>query len=135
MRILVVSGWRHWVDTGFVIMHLEGTLGAFDHYRVGDATGVDLLTRHWLRRHGLPWTFYPANWDQYGKGAGSVRNQNMLDGTLDNNIPATNLLAFPEPQAFRAISGTWDCIRRAWAMNIPHITPFYTEQEKQNRDH
>lgn len=46
----------------------------------------------------------PADWETYGKAAGPIRNQRMV------NLGGYNLcLAFPEPDS----NGTWDCVKRA----------------------
>lgn len=46
---------------------------------------------------------FPADWETYGKVAGPIRNQRMLDAGADL------VLAFPGP----ASKGTWDMVRRA----------------------
>lgn len=52
----------------------------------------------------LGWTIerYPADWNSYGKAAGMIRNQQMVDTGADI------CLAFPTSSSI----GTWDCVRK-----------------------
>ncbi len=43
----------------------------------GMARGVDLLGERWAEDNGLPVTRFPANWREYGKAAGPIRNVQM----------------------------------------------------------
>lgn len=72
--------------------------------------GVDLEARRWADRTlGVTSEGHPANWDQYGKSAGPLRN------TLMVKLGADVCLAFPAPGS----RGTWDCIRKAVDAGIP----------------
>jgi DNA-binding MurR/RpiR family transcriptional regulator len=54
---------------------------------------------------------YPADWEAYGKAAGPIRNQRMLDeGKPDLVIAFSDL---------PTTSGTYDMIKRAKAAGIP----------------
>ncbi|KKK86431.1 hypothetical protein LCGC14_2763330, partial [marine sediment metagenome] len=56
----------HGLPTGTVVIH-------------GAARGADSLADLYARQNGLETEVYPADWDKYGKGAGPVRNKQMLD--------------------------------------------------------
>lgn len=43
----------------------------------GTARGVDRLGEQWARNHGVTVRQFPADWDKYGKAAGSIRNEEM----------------------------------------------------------
>lgn len=45
----------------------------------GAAEGADRLAGVWARWYNIKETAFPADWKQYGKRAGYVRNQQMLD--------------------------------------------------------
>jgi hypothetical protein len=45
----------------------------------GKARGADTLAIDWAVVNWQPVEEYPAQWDQYGKRAGYIRNQQMLD--------------------------------------------------------
>lgn len=44
----------------------------------GEARGADRLARDYAERQGIPVLAFPAQWDLYGKAAGSIRNTEML---------------------------------------------------------
>ncbi len=74
----------------------------------GGAKGADELARSWARINSVPCYTYRADWDQYGKAAGSIRNQTMLDDGKPDRV-----LAFPGG------TGTADMVRRAKKANLP----------------
>ena len=43
----------------------------------GTAYGADQLGEKYAREHGYKLTYFPANWDKYGKSAGYRRNVEM----------------------------------------------------------
>ena len=43
----------------------------------GMARGVDLMGKHWAEKRGIHVREFPANWKQYGKAAGPIRNTHM----------------------------------------------------------
>jgi hypothetical protein len=58
----------------------------------GDAQGADLMARRWAEaEEGIEILKYPADWKQYGKAAGPVRNKQMLvEGQPDIVYAFTN---------------------------------------------
>jgi len=44
----------------------------------GEAKGADTLARLWAEDRGLKVHKYPAHWEVYGRGAGPIRNREML---------------------------------------------------------
>ena len=45
----------------------------------GCARGADMMGELWAQRHNIPVTRFPADWAKYGKSAGAIRNQQMVD--------------------------------------------------------
>jgi hypothetical protein len=45
----------------------------------GAAKGVDTIAGYWARENNIKEKQYPALWNTYGKAAGVIRNQEMLD--------------------------------------------------------
>lgn len=43
----------------------------------GTARGVDRLGERWAKEHNVPLECYPANWDEHGRSAGYIRNDQM----------------------------------------------------------
>lgn len=56
----------------------------------GGATGADTLAGEWAKYSYVECKVYPAQWDKYGRSAGPVRNQQMLDEGKPDLV-----LAFP----------------------------------------
>lgn len=124
MRILV-TGSRNWSDR-FVIesalVEAQSELaplqpGQYD-YNGSDWTivhgacpygGADYIAEQWAIGCMYKVEPWPADWANFGKAAGPMRNQAMVDAGADI------CLAFPLPDS----RGTWDCIRRAKAAGIP----------------
>lgn len=44
----------------------------------GEATGADSLGKLWAKSHGIEVLKFRADWKQYGKTAGLIRNREML---------------------------------------------------------
>jgi hypothetical protein len=58
----------------------------------GDAVGADRLAGRWgANRAGVEVLVFPANWEQFGKAAGHLRNARMLrEGLPDMVLPCPN---------------------------------------------
>lgn len=80
-----------------------------DHCRIihGGATGADVLADQWAACNWKDLKMYPANWLKYGRMAGAMRNQQMLDEEEVDLV-----VAFPGGK------GTADMVRRARAAGI-----------------
>jgi len=101
MRLLV-TGSRDWTDRQRVfdvLNRLRPTV-----IIEGGARGLDTIVSQLAKSWGIPIITFPADWRTYGKAAGSIRNQQMLDEGKPDYV-----VAFPLPQS----KGTWDMVRRA----------------------
>lgn len=81
MRVLV-CGSRDWNDRSAIERELDRLHRPENAPLVviqGGATGADSMAGVWAMRRGVEHECYPANWKKYGKGAGPIRNQQMLD--------------------------------------------------------
>lgn len=83
----------------------------------GDCRGADTQAAVIAKELGLTVRPYPAQWKLFGKAAGAVRNQQMLDEEHRPEEPIDLVLAFPMPTSV----GTHDMIARAKAAGIPVI--------------
>lgn len=80
----------------------------------GGARGADNMARFAAESMGWPTIQFPANWDKYGKSAGPIRNQEMIDQKPDV------CLAFPLDES----RGTLHCMKAAERAGIPvHVYP------------
>lgn len=79
----------------------------------GAAPGADSLAGACARTAGLTVEEYPADWKQYGRGAGLVRNRQMLtDGKPDI------VYAFPDCPLPKS-KGTRNMVEQAIAAGVP----------------
>lgn len=80
MRVLVCGG-RDFEDKELLYTTLDELqsqtpISCIIH---GKARGADSLAGDWATERGITVEMFPANWHQYGKAAGAIRNQEMLD--------------------------------------------------------
>lgn len=111
-KIVMVTGSRKWPwKNQYQIEQalIEANPG---HLIVGDAKGADFYAREWAERTGTRYTVFSANWKRYGRGAGPIRNQDMIDWNPEL------VLAFPIAES----TGTVDAIVRAKKKGIEVIT-------------
>lgn len=109
MKVLV-CGSRYWGDYDMIKTRLS-TLPKGTIIIQGDARGADYLARQAALELGFVYWDFPADWDQYGKSAGHIRNQEMLEQKPDL------VLAFHED--FAKSKGTNDMLERTMKAGIP----------------
>ena len=115
MRVLVCGG-RDYDDRD----HIWNTLCALDNEKRievvihGCATGADNQGMIWAQGLGRKHAPFAPDWHRYGKQAGPIRNQRMIDEGKPDLV-----IAFPGGR------GTADMVRRAKAAGVPvcEITP------------
>lgn len=114
MRILV-TGSREWDDWGAlsrVFTEIARQTFQLDVTLVhGGARGADTMAAKAARMLGWQVEEHPADWDKHGKGAGHIRNQEMVDAGAEFAVAFLKIGA--------ANRGTKDCIGRAAAAGIP----------------
>lgn len=107
--IVLVTGDRHWKDYNAIYRELSKCpLGTMVVH--GAARGADSLADIAGERLGLKVKPFPAKWHIYGRGAGPVRNQEMLDWILIQD-DQKKVLAFHKNLA--ESTGTKDMVTRA----------------------
>ena len=109
MKVLV-CGDRRWGDLSAIMSRLE-KLPAGTVIIEGGATGADRLAQVAAVRLGFVVAEYPAEWEKYGKRAGSIRNRRMLDEKPDLVIAFHSNLAVSR--------GTKDTVNEARRRGIP----------------
>lgn len=114
---VVVTGSRTWTDQDTIFGALDliaeaaRTAGVPLIVAHGNARGADMLAEEWvLKRKADGWPVevqrYPAEWAQYGKRAGFLRNERMLKPgadvvlafILDNSKGATQCASLAEAE-------------------------------------
>lgn len=109
VRVLICGG-RELPEDGKwynLLGELDEHYGPFTHVIHGGATGGDNIGKQWAAGHKLPCTEYRANWRRFGKRAGPLRNQRMLDEGKPDLV-----IALPGGR------GTADMIQRARASGL-----------------
>lgn len=109
MRVLVCGG-RDFADSDFIhntLCELHEQRGPFKVVIHGCATGADSEAQNWAEMMGIKQAPYRADWRLYGRAAGPMRNQRMLDEGKPDMV-----IAFPGGR------GTADMIRRAEASGV-----------------
>jgi hypothetical protein len=104
MRVLVCGG-RDYSDAQKVYDVLCGICPTSIIH--GNAAGADDLADSWAKANNVPVIPFPADWGTFGKQAGPIRNQQMLDKGAPELV-----VAFPGGR------GTADMVRRAEAAGI-----------------
>lgn len=109
MKVLI-CGSRHYSDYGRVLAYVQSLGDAV--IISGGCRGADALAVRAARACGLPYREYPAQWEQYGRAAGPIRNQAMLDMESPDLVVAFH----PDIASSR---GTSDMVRRARLAGVP----------------
>jgi|TARA_Y100000034_G_scaffold129685_1_gene186623 hypothetical protein len=73
----IIAGSREYQDYEFMAQELNNVDFEITEVVSGTARGADRLGEKWADDNGMPIFRMPANWDQYGKAAGYIRNEEM----------------------------------------------------------
>jgi hypothetical protein len=128
LRILV-TGDRNWRNFEVVAARLEEIVEEYwrendgaDGVTIihGDARGADTCADHAAQLLDLSIERYPALWNEHGRAAGSIRNQQMLDSGVDYVVGFHNNILESR--------GTRDMLRRCIRASIPGT--LFTETEE-----
>lgn len=84
MRVLVCGG-RDYSDKDNLYSILDKIHEKYSISVIiqGCASGADWLAAEWAFDYGIDCEYYPADWDTFGKTAGLLRNQQMLNTKPD----------------------------------------------------
>lgn len=84
---LIIAGSRSITDVGAVFKVLNSLAIKPDEVVSGCCHGPDAYGEWWAKRNNIPVKKFPADWDQWGKKAGFIRNKKMA-------LYADELIAF-----------------------------------------
>jgi len=108
---VLICGSRRYRNAAAIARYVKGlTPGTVVIH--GGAQGADSLAELYARRHGLKTVAYPADWDRFGKGAGKMRNRQMLDEGQPTEVVA--FVADPTNSP-----GTANMVLQALARGVP----------------
>ncbi len=108
MRVLVCGG-RDYGRRSKVVERLDKLLPLRDLVLIhgGCPTGVDRFADDWAMANFVAFREFPADWNRWGRAAGPIRNQEMVDVGRPHLV-----IAFPGG------AGTADMVRRARAAGV-----------------
>ncbi len=80
MTTVLVCGGRDYDDRENVFSALDALHAEHHFTRVihGGAMGTDFLAHEWASRNRIVVRTFMADWDRHGRGAGPIRNRQML---------------------------------------------------------
>jgi hypothetical protein len=111
---LLITGDRGWSDRETMMRVIYGIFKQYGgQFTVihGNARGADKMAGEIARELGLDVLVFPAEWDKYGKSAGPIRNQQMInEGHPDRAVAFHNDLKHSR--------GTGDMVVRLKKHNI-----------------
>lgn len=110
MGKVLITGDRNWTNKS-LIRSILATLPKDTVIIQGGASGADTLAKIAATELGLQVATYHAQWITYGKAAGPIRNQHMIDENPER------VLAFHSN--INDSKGTKDTIKRAGKAGIP----------------
>lgn len=116
MFTVIVTGSRDYPDYTRVWYELDDLMRKYSSLMVrhgGCPSGADNFASLWCRSWYMPSqvceSIHDANWDDFGKAAGPIRNREMAQAGADL------CLAFPLGES----RGTWNCVNECKKAGIP----------------
>jgi len=79
MKKILVCGDRNWTDSKTIEKYLiKAKEKGYDTVIEGEARGADSIARDIALKLGMKVRKFPAKWEEFGRSAGPIRNQQML---------------------------------------------------------
>jgi len=97
------------------LLKVKGTISQ-DTIVSGGAKGADSFAKKYAKEESIPYLEFPAEWDKYGKSAGFLRNQTIVDN-------CDMVLAFWDGES----RGTADTIAKAKKAKKPTFIVYYSK--------
>ncbi len=76
---VIIAGSRDIIDPEVIFPIIERSPFEIDEVVCGMARGVDRMGRRWALENDIGIREFPANWQEFGRSAGPIRNQEMAD--------------------------------------------------------
>lgn len=110
-KTVLICGDRYWKDIK-TIEKLISSLHPDTRVISGGARGADTIAENLRKEYGLEGEVFDAKWDRYGRAAGPIRNEKMIDEHPDL------VVAFHDN--ISKSKGTIDTLRKARRRGIPY---------------
>ena len=75
----IIAGTRVGVTLADVDLAMERSLYTVTEVVSGHSGAADFAGEAWARKRGIPIKLFPADWKEYGKNAGPIRNERMAE--------------------------------------------------------
>ncbi len=110
---ILICGSRDWIDYDAILREVHARCDEISHVISGTARGADTLGELAAKACKIPVVRFPANWKRYGRAAGPIRNQQMLDEGNPDEVWAFS----PD---LRKSRGTKDMVHRATKAGVTY---------------
>lgn len=118
MYKVLICGSRFYTDYKKILQYVRSLKDTAIHENIvivaGGAMGADTLAVKAAVSCGFSFREYPAQWEKYGKKAGPIRNQTMLDMEKPDIVAAFH-------EAIESSKGTKDMVSRARKSGVPVV--------------
>ena len=110
---IIICGGRHFKDYNALESLVDSVLveKGLSNNEVeivsGHCEGADMLGELYAEKHGIICKVFPAEWENYGRAAGPIRNSQMIEYASESAIPI--VVAFVSPRT----KGTTDTVNKA----------------------
>ena len=127
---ILICGGRHFNDYELLKSTVSSYISAhgFEPQNIeiisGHCPGADMLGEQFAQEHNIKVKLFPAQWKQFGKAAGLIRNKQMVDYL--NSLEHKAVIAFISPNS----QGTRYTITLAKRMAIDVWVTEYVSDEK-----
>lgn len=74
---VIIAGGRDFDNYDYLCQVMNELDFTISEVVCGGAKGADSLGKRWAEEHNLVVKMFPANWEEYGKAAGMIRNSEM----------------------------------------------------------
>lgn len=121
-KVIVVTGgrdlsrkaWRPIIEKALAEYQNTNTLVIH-----GNAFGADMLARDIALDLGMTVIPFPADWEEYGKAAGPIRNRAMIDTVLPMFEYGNDVEVFAFHPDVMSSKGTLNMVRASWDAYLP----------------
>lgn len=76
---VIIAGSRTFNNYDLLVKTLQEENLIIEEVVCGGARGADTLGAEWAKKNGVPIKYFNAEWDIYGRAAGTIRNHQMGD--------------------------------------------------------
>lgn len=125
---LIICGSRHFDDYGLLKRIVDKALEFYGEGKdveivSGHCSGADCLGEKYAKENGLDLSIFRANWSQYGKSAGPIRNKQMVD--YIKNFAHNLVVAFVSPTSV----GTMNTIQLAKKAGVNVVSCEFEDEQ------